>query len=152
MSLRIINFKNNKDVDVPIKLDKLYNDGMYTDHGGRTSGNVAGQNMGNTDSASCITLGSIIVQCGNFDTNTVTNGQFKSNRSFEVTFPKPFPNKCLAVVATTAEFNTSVTHTNGPQLITLIQGWDKSKFRVMADSASNDMTRNAGISWIAIGY
>ena len=126
--------------------------GNYTGIGLRNTNNA--NNLGNPDSTSYFKIGNMIIQCGNFDTQGNTNNidKLTNNRSFDVTFPISFPTKCLCVVASTAEFTTGRTNDNGPQLIAVIQGWNKSKFRLMADTTTNGHSVPCGISWIAIGY
>ena len=110
-------------------------------------------NLGNQDISRYMTIGNLIIQCGNFDTydNPTAIEKFTSNRCFDIKFPKEFPTACFVVVTTTAEFNQAVVHGNGPQLVATVQGWDKTKFRVMADFCIDGHARVCGMSWIAIG-
>ena len=110
-------------------------------------------NLGNEDSAKTITIGNLIIQCGNFDTfGNKGIERFTSNISHDISFPTEFPNKCLVVVATTTELNEARTHGNGPQVIATIQGWDNTKFRVIGDHVTTNYDIPCGVSWIAIGY
>ena len=118
--------------------------------GSRSSSNA--NNLANAASATYTEIGDIIIQCGNFDTHNSTGDErFTSNHCFDITFPKAFPTKCFVVVATTAQFNSLRTSGNGPQVIATIQGWDRTKFRVMADYTDDNNTQASGMSWIAIG-
>ena len=108
-------------------------------------------NLGNKDDSSVIQIGNIIIQCGNFDTYGASgNNAFTSNRVFDIEFPIQFPNKCMVVVASTAQYNTART-TQGPQIISTVLGWDTTKFRIMGDHTSDNLIHASGISWIAIG-
>ena len=119
--------------------------------GWRSTNNA--RNLGNPDSSSYFKIGDIVIQCGNFDTcNTVSSGHFTSNRVFDVEFPLEFPTKCVCVVASIAQFASNVTNGNGPQCDALVQGWDKTKFRIMGDYTTTGYDEPGGVSWIAIGY
>ncbi|MBR1988340.1 MAG: hypothetical protein IKA36_04785 [Clostridia bacterium] len=109
-------------------------------------------NLGNQDDSSVIQIGNIIIQCGNFDTHGATgNNAFTNNKVFDIKFPIQFPNKCMVVVASTAQYNIARTAGNGPQIISTVLGWDKTKFRIMGDHTNDDLRHPSGISWIAIG-
>lgn len=103
--------------------------------------------------AGYFTIGDIIIQYGSYDT-TGTSGtaRFTYNYVFDVYFPKTFPSKCCVVVASTCEFNPDQTNPNGPEIVATIEGWDRSKFRIMGDYVNGNLVRASGFSWIAIGY
>lgn len=122
-----------------------------THHGRRSSSNAPSIEVG--DYAGYFTIGDMIIQYGSYDT-TGTSGtaRFTSNYVFDVYFPKTFPSKCCVVVASTCEFNPDQTGSNGPEIVATIEGWDRSKFRIMGDYVNGNLVRASGFSWIAIGY
>ena len=81
--------------------------------------------------------------------NLTIQGGYGVSRGGFITFPKPFPNKCISVIATPS--GGGVTETNQDTLV-VFDGISESDRRYKFRAMAKDSTTQVRLNYIAIGY